>query len=63
MGWTVLIPVKELGLAKTRLRGALPGVPHRDLVLALVLDTVAAALAVATVVVVTSDETVAAAVR
>src|SRR5262249_38229628 len=38
-------------------------VPHRDLVLALMLDTVAAALAAAPVLVVTSDETVAAAAR
>lgn len=66
MGWTILVPVKELAYAKSRLRGAVPGIPHRDLVLALVLDTVDAALAcpaVATVVVVSSDETVAAAAR
>jgi 2-phospho-L-lactate/phosphoenolpyruvate guanylyltransferase len=64
--WTVLVPVKELAHAKSRLRGALPGVPHRDLVLALVLDTLAAALAcpaVTAVVVVSSDEAVAAAAR
>jgi 2-phospho-L-lactate/phosphoenolpyruvate guanylyltransferase len=64
--WTVLVPVKELGWAKSRLRGALPGVPHPDLVLALVLDTLSAALAcpaAAAVVVVTADETVAAAAR
>ncbi len=64
--WTVLVPVKELGQAKSRLRGALPGVPHPDLVLALVLDTLSAALAcpaVAVVVVVSSDETVAGAAR
>src|SRR5436305_1628717 len=63
MGWTVLVPVKELERAKSRLRGALPGVPHRRLVLALVLDTVEAALTAAAVVVVTADETVAAAAR
>jgi len=66
MGWTVLVPVKELALAKSRLRGALAAVPHEDLVLALVLDTLAAALAcpaVAEVVVVTADEAVAAAAR
>lgn len=60
------MPVKELAYAKSRLRGAVPGVPHRDLVLAIVLDTVDAALccpAVATVLVVSSDETVAAAAR
>jgi 2-phospho-L-lactate/phosphoenolpyruvate guanylyltransferase len=64
--WTVLIPVKELECAKSRLRGAVRGVPHRDLVLALVLDTLDAALAcpaVAAVLVVSSDETVAAAAR
>jgi 2-phospho-L-lactate guanylyltransferase len=33
--WTLVIPVKPLGTAKTRLRGALPGVPHERLVLAL----------------------------
>jgi 2-phospho-L-lactate/phosphoenolpyruvate guanylyltransferase len=63
MEWTVLVPVKELERAKSRLRGAVPGVPHRDLVLALVLDTVEAALAAAPVLVVTSDETVAASAR
>ncbi|TMM33195.1 MAG: hypothetical protein E6F99_24900, partial [Actinobacteria bacterium] len=66
VGWTVLVPVKDLGLAKSRLRGALAGVPHQDLVLALVLDTLAAALAcpaVTEVVVVTADEAVAAAAR
>jgi 2-phospho-L-lactate guanylyltransferase len=66
MGWTVLVPVKELGQAKSRLRGALPGVPHQDLALALVLDTLSAALAcpaVAVVMVVSSDETVAGAAR
>ncbi len=41
--WTVLIPLKRLEAAKTRLRGALPGVPHDDLVLALARSTVAAA--------------------
>ena len=66
MEWTVLVPVKDLDRAKSRLRGALPGVPHRDLVLALVLDTLAAALAcpaVAAVLVISSDEAVAAAAR
>ncbi len=66
MRWTVLVPVKDLGSAKSRLRGALPAVPHQDLVLALVLDTLAAALAcpaVAAVLVVSADEAVAAAAR
>ncbi len=60
------MPVKELGLAKSRLRGALAGVPHADLVLALVLDTLSAALAcpaVAEVLVITADEAAAAAAR
>ncbi|WP_344751316.1 NTP transferase domain-containing protein, partial [Micromonospora olivasterospora] len=62
--WTVVVPVKRLGVAKSRLRGALPGVPHEELALALAADTVAAALAcpaVADVVVVTDDPRVAAA--
>jgi 2-phospho-L-lactate guanylyltransferase len=40
--WTVLIPLKPLGTAKSRLRGALPGVRHEDLVLSLASSTVAA---------------------
>lgn len=42
--WALVIPVKPLGSAKSRLRGALPWVPHERLGLALALDTVAAAL-------------------
>ncbi|MGZ4618786.1 MAG: 2-phospho-L-lactate guanylyltransferase, partial [Frankiaceae bacterium] len=53
-GWVVLIPVKELGAAKTRLH-----VPHRDRVaLAMSVDTVDAAASASTVravVVVTDD--------
>jgi 2-phospho-L-lactate guanylyltransferase len=63
--WIAVVPVKRLGAAKTRLRGALPGVGHRRLVLAVVQDTVAAVLAcaeVAGLMVVTSDPTVAEAV-
>lgn len=41
--WTVLIPLKPLDAAKSRLRGALPGVRHEDLVLALARSTVSAA--------------------
>jgi 2-phospho-L-lactate guanylyltransferase len=56
-GWTVLVPVKELAIAKTRLsRFAGPSRP--DLALAFAVDTVAAALAadqVAAVLVVTDD--------
>jgi 2-phospho-L-lactate guanylyltransferase len=64
-GWAVVVPVKRLATAKTRLRGgAPPGVPHARLVLAMAQDTVRAALAcpvVAEVVVVTGDPAVAAA--
>jgi 2-phospho-L-lactate guanylyltransferase len=58
--WSVVIPVKRMGLAKTRLRGGLPGVPHHDLVLSLAADTVAAAVACRTVaaVLVVTDEPV-----
>ncbi len=53
--WTLVIPVKPLGSAKTRLRGALPAVPHEQLVLALTLDTIAAARHCAEVYVVSDD--------
>ncbi|MET8836846.1 2-phospho-L-lactate guanylyltransferase, partial [Micromonospora sp. NPDC004540] len=61
--WTVVVPVKRLGVAKSRLRGALPGVPHEELALALAADTVRAVRAcptVARVLVVTDDPRVAA---
>ncbi len=61
-----MVPVKRLSAAKSRLRGALPGVPHDRLALALTQDTVAAAArsaAVAEVLVVTDDPAVAAAAR
>ncbi|MFG2054836.1 2-phospho-L-lactate guanylyltransferase [Micromonospora sp. NPDC048930] len=61
--WTVVVPVKRLGAAKSRLRGALPGVPHEELALALAADTVRAVRgcpAVAEVLVVTDDPRVAA---
>jgi 2-phospho-L-lactate guanylyltransferase len=48
--WSVVVPVKRLGVAKTRLYA--PGRPlpdHQALVLALATDTVAAALAAAPV--------------
>jgi 2-phospho-L-lactate guanylyltransferase len=54
----VIVPVKRLPLAKSRLRGALPGVEHDALVLAMAMDTVSAAVAspvVGRVAVVTSD--------
>jgi len=56
--WSVIVPVKRLAAAKTRLRATLPGVDHDALVLAMALDTVGAALAcpaVGRVLVVTDD--------
>jgi 2-phospho-L-lactate guanylyltransferase len=54
----VVVPVKQLTGAKSRLRGALPGVSHERLVLALVRDTVAAITAcpVVTEVIMVTDE-------
>lgn len=44
--WTILVPLKSLTAAKSRLRGALNGaVPHEELVLAMALATVTAAAA------------------
>jgi 2-phospho-L-lactate guanylyltransferase len=67
-GWSVVVPAKRLAVAKTRL-GPLtggPGTPrHADLVLALLADTVAAAVAcpaVGAVLVVTDDPRAAAVV-
>jgi 2-phospho-L-lactate guanylyltransferase len=58
VGWTVLVPIKRLELAKTRLRPALDPADHRALVLAMARDTIAA-VAASTVVdqlaVITSD--------
>jgi 2-phospho-L-lactate guanylyltransferase len=62
--WTAVIPVKRLGAAKSRLRGAVPAIRHRDLALALLCDTAAAVLAcpeVAELLVVTDDHQAAAA--
>lgn len=42
--WTLVVAVKHLAAAKSRLRGAVPGVPHEQLALALAEDTVRAAL-------------------
>ncbi|MEP6696127.1 MAG: 2-phospho-L-lactate guanylyltransferase [Pseudonocardiales bacterium] len=56
--WSLVIPVKRLEVAKTRLRQAVPGVEHDRLVLAICLDTVDAALrcpAVGRVLAVTDD--------
>jgi 2-phospho-L-lactate/phosphoenolpyruvate guanylyltransferase len=41
----LVVPIKTLERAKTRLRGVVPAHEHADLVLALLLDTVTAALA------------------
>ncbi|BCJ72766.1 2-phospho-L-lactate guanylyltransferase [Catellatospora sp. IY07-71] len=63
-GVTVLVPLKPLAEAKSRLRGAAPD--HEDLVLALALATVRAALTaagVARVLVVTRDPVAAAELR
>jgi len=62
--WSVVLPVKRLAAGKSRLRGAVDGVPHERLALALVLDTATAALAspaVTQVVAVTDDAEAAAA--
>ncbi|MFI7547380.1 2-phospho-L-lactate guanylyltransferase [Actinoplanes sp. NPDC049599] len=64
--WTAVIPVKSLGAAKSRLRGAVADARHEDLALAMVRDTVAAVracAAVGTVLVVTDDPAAAAAVK
>lgn len=68
--WSVVVPAKRLVVAKTRLRPLTAGfddpTTHADLVLALLADTVAAALdcpAVADVVVVTDDPAATAVVR
>jgi 2-phospho-L-lactate guanylyltransferase len=44
-GVDLVVPIKMLERAKTRLRGVVPARQHADLVLALLLDTVTAALA------------------
>src|SRR5690349_7257049 len=62
--WTIIVPIKPLPAAKTRLRGAVPDLARADLVLAMAQETVAAALAgrlVSGVLVVCDDERVAAA--
>src|SRR3954449_12253553 len=66
--WSVVVPAKRLALAKTRLRPLTDGaqVGHADVVLALLADTVAAALdcpRVARVLVVTDDPAAAETVR
>jgi 2-phospho-L-lactate guanylyltransferase len=67
--WSIVVPAKRLAVAKTRLRpltDAIGGPAHDELVLALLADTVAAAVAcpsVAEVLVVTDDPAAADAVR
>jgi 2-phospho-L-lactate/phosphoenolpyruvate guanylyltransferase len=69
--WSVVVPAKRLDVAKTRLRPLTAGrddaeAAHRELVLALLADTVAAAIAcpaVGTVVVVTDEPAAADVVR
>ncbi|RKN19930.1 2-phospho-L-lactate guanylyltransferase [Micromonospora musae] len=64
--WALVVPAKPLTAAKSRLRGALPGVPHEELALALAADTVRAARAcplVADVLLVTDDVRVGALAR
>ena len=67
--WSIVVPAKRLAVAKTRLRPlttAFGGTAHDELVLALLADTVAAAVAcpsVAEVVVVTDDPDAADVVR
>jgi 2-phospho-L-lactate/phosphoenolpyruvate guanylyltransferase len=64
--WSVVVPAKRLAVAKTRLRPLTTGGSHADWVLAMLADTVAAAVAtpgVAAVVVVTDDPAAADVVR
>ncbi|MCO8271986.1 2-phospho-L-lactate guanylyltransferase [Actinoplanes sp. TRM 88003] len=63
--WVAVMPVKRLGAAKSRLRGAVPAARHGDLALAMVRDTATAVLAtpaVAELLVVTDDPVTAEAV-
>jgi len=62
MNWTVVVPLKPLAEAKSRLRGACPGVPHERLVLALAKATITAigkTPGVGRILVVTGDRTAA----
>ncbi len=62
----LVVPIKRLDRAKSRLRGAVPGVEHAELVLALLLDTVTAAVAapgVRRVLVICEDDRVPVALR
>jgi 2-phospho-L-lactate guanylyltransferase len=55
--WTILVPLKVLPNAKSRLAAALPSAQHAELVEAIRADTLAAARAVARVVVVADGPT------
>ena len=64
--WWMVLPVKRLPAAKTRLRGAVDGVPHDRLVRAVVTDTLGAVVACRRVhrtILVTADPAVTAAAR
>ena len=64
--WSVVVPAKRLAVAKTRLRPLTAGTSHDDWVLAMLADTVAAAVAspaVGAVVVVTDEPAAADVVR
>jgi 2-phospho-L-lactate guanylyltransferase len=57
--FTLLVPLKPLAAAKSRLRGAVPGTRHEELVLALAtatLEAAAASPAVARVIVITNEQ-------
>jgi 2-phospho-L-lactate guanylyltransferase len=57
--FTLLVPLKPLAAAKSRLRGAVPGTRHEDLVLALAtatLEAAAASPAVARLIVITNEQ-------
>jgi 2-phospho-L-lactate guanylyltransferase len=61
--WVVVVPVKRLSAAKSRLRGAVDDARHEDLALAMLRDTLTAVIVcpeVAEVLVVTDDPVVAA---
>lgn len=65
-GANLVVPIKRLDRAKSRLRGAVPADQHAELVLALLLDTVTAAISadgVRRVLVVCEDERVPSALR
>ena len=63
-GWVAVVPVKRLGAAKSRLRGAVPDARHADLALAMLGDTAAAVLACPSVdeLIIVTDDPAAAAV-